>query len=174
MTSFNPLKIYLFNDCLVRFCTETYSADKVTHNNRFAHLTSYSVNKKNQDAKTNPLQDLKQLRDTYERNGIEFEPVFAQIKDLVIKTLLSVDQHIAPILGEHANARNACFEMFSFDIMLDEKMKAWVIKTSSDPTDGNVYNVLQKRINDKKLCDAYTLVGLQPYDKTKVETSEHA
>ena len=173
MTSFNPLKIYLFNDCLVRFCTETYSADKVTHNNRFAHLTSYSVNKKNQDAKTNPLQDLKQLRDTYERNGIEFEPVFAQIKDLVIKSLLSVDQHIAPTLGGHANSRNACFEMFSFDIMLDEKMKAWVIKTSSDPTDGNIYNVLQKRINDKKLCDAYTLVGIQPYDKTEAETSKH-
>ena len=89
----------------------------------------------------------------------------------MIKSLLSVDQHIAPILGEHANA---CFEMFSFDIMLDDKNKAWVIKTSSDPTDATVYNVLQKRINDKKLCDAYTLVGIQPYDKSKAGTSEHA
>lgn len=55
VTSYNPLKIYLFNDCLVRFCTEKYSPQEIVQNNRFAHLTSYSVNKKNQDGKTNPL-----------------------------------------------------------------------------------------------------------------------
>lgn len=87
----------------------------------------------------------------------------------MIKTVLSAEHHIAPTLGEHANARNACFEMFSIDIMLDEKMKAWVIKTSNDPTDTTVYNELQKRINDKKLGDALTLVGIAPYDKTKSE-----
>ena len=58
VTSFNPLKIYLFNDCLVRFCTEKYSTEQVIHNNRFAHLTSYSVNKRNKNAQTSPLWDL--------------------------------------------------------------------------------------------------------------------
>ena len=57
VTSFNPLKVYLFNDCLVHFCTEKYSM-----HNRFAHLTSYSVNKKNKNAKHSPLWNLKQLR----------------------------------------------------------------------------------------------------------------
>ena len=55
VTSYSPLKIYLYNDCLVRFCTEKHSAEQVTLNNRFSFLTSYSVNKKNKNPQINPL-----------------------------------------------------------------------------------------------------------------------
>ena len=40
VTSYSPLKVYLFNDCLVRFCTEKYSIEQAMQNNRLAHLTS--------------------------------------------------------------------------------------------------------------------------------------
>lgn len=42
--------------------------------------------------------------------------------------MISAEQHIVPSLEEHPTARNACFEMFSFDIMLDSKLKAWIMK----------------------------------------------
>lgn len=116
VTSYSPLKIYLFNDCLVRFCTEKFTADQVIQNNRFAHMTSYSVNKKNKMPGVKPLWSLKQLQEAYETEGIDYEQIHAQIKDIVIKTLISADQHIAGSLEEHPTARNACFQMFSFDI----------------------------------------------------------
>jgi len=46
VSSFEPLKIYLFKDGLVRLATVPYSTGKSTLKQRFVHLTNYSVNKK--------------------------------------------------------------------------------------------------------------------------------
>lgn len=45
-TSYNPLKIYLFKEGLVRFATEKYTTNLDNLQKRFIHLTNYSVNKK--------------------------------------------------------------------------------------------------------------------------------
>ena len=44
--SFDPLKIYMFKDGLVRLATVPYSTSKASLKQRFVHLTNYSVNKK--------------------------------------------------------------------------------------------------------------------------------
>lgn len=46
VTSYDPLKIYLFHNGLVRFATAKYSTSKKTLKKWFIHLTNYSVNKK--------------------------------------------------------------------------------------------------------------------------------
>lgn len=47
VTSFCPLKVYLYNDGLVRFATEPYNTDPRNINQKFIHLTNFSINKKN-------------------------------------------------------------------------------------------------------------------------------
>jgi hypothetical protein len=49
VTSFNPLTIYIYEDGLVRFATAKYSLDPEGFDNKFAHLTNYSINKKNEE-----------------------------------------------------------------------------------------------------------------------------
>jgi tubulin polyglutamylase TTLL4 len=46
VTCYDPLKIYLFEEGLVRFATQPYSTDKSSLSKRFIHLTNFSVNKK--------------------------------------------------------------------------------------------------------------------------------
>jgi tubulin polyglutamylase TTLL4 len=46
VTSFDPLKVYLFKEGLVRFATEPYSTSSKNMKKRYIHLTNYSVNKK--------------------------------------------------------------------------------------------------------------------------------
>ena len=46
VTSFDPLRIYMFKDGLVRLATVPYSTSKSSLKQRFIHLTNYSVNKK--------------------------------------------------------------------------------------------------------------------------------
>ena len=46
VTSFEPLKIYLFSEGLVRLATVPYTTSKSSLKQRFVHLTNYSVNKK--------------------------------------------------------------------------------------------------------------------------------
>ena len=47
VTSYNPLRIYLYEEGLARFATEDYSNDPATLRNKFAHLTNFSINKRN-------------------------------------------------------------------------------------------------------------------------------
>lgn len=46
VTSYDPLRIYLYEDGLVRFATEKYSTDKKFIKKRYMHFTNYSINKK--------------------------------------------------------------------------------------------------------------------------------
>lgn len=48
VTSFDPLRIYIYREGLVRFASEKYSnADILSEESKFCHLTNYSINKKN-------------------------------------------------------------------------------------------------------------------------------
>lgn len=49
ITCFDPLKIFLFKEGLVRFATSKYTNNPKTLDKRFIHLTNYSVNKKADD-----------------------------------------------------------------------------------------------------------------------------
>lgn len=46
VTGFEPLRVYVLDDGLVRFATERYSKHKKNLKCRRMHLTNYSVNKK--------------------------------------------------------------------------------------------------------------------------------
>lgn len=46
ITSFDPLRVYVFNEGLARFSSEPYNAETAKQN-KYAHLTNYSINKKN-------------------------------------------------------------------------------------------------------------------------------
>ncbi len=46
ITSYEPLRVYVFKEGLARFASETYTS-KINKDNKFMHLTNYSINKKN-------------------------------------------------------------------------------------------------------------------------------
>lgn len=48
VTSVEPLRIYIYNEGLVRFASETYNLQSVK-SNIYAHLTNYSINKKSEN-----------------------------------------------------------------------------------------------------------------------------
>jgi len=48
VTSFEPLKIYIYNEGLVRFASEAYNNSSIK-SNIYAHLTNYSINKKSEN-----------------------------------------------------------------------------------------------------------------------------
>lgn len=47
ITSYEPLRVYIFQEGLARFASETYTS-KINKNNKYMHLTNYSINKKNE------------------------------------------------------------------------------------------------------------------------------
>lgn len=47
VTSVDPLRIYIYNEGLVRFASEAYNINSLK-SNVYSHLTNYSINKKNE------------------------------------------------------------------------------------------------------------------------------
>lgn len=45
VTSYDPLRIYMYKNGLVRFATEKYSITDKSCRKRYVHLTNYAVNK---------------------------------------------------------------------------------------------------------------------------------
>ena len=46
VTSFDPLRVYIYREGMARFASEPYTNGK-TKGNKYVHLTNYSINKKN-------------------------------------------------------------------------------------------------------------------------------
>ena len=89
VTSFNPLRVYIYNDGLVRFATEKYTLDPKNLNKKYVHLTNFSINKKNEKfVKNNDRAgeeegenegginsskwDFKMLKDAYAKIGVSY------------------------------------------------------------------------------------------------------
>lgn len=49
VTSFDPLRIYVYREGLVRFASEKYDLNKFNDDTKFSHLTNYSINKRNEN-----------------------------------------------------------------------------------------------------------------------------
>ena len=100
VTSAEPLKVFLYEDGLVRFATEKYSNKMNSTNmqNMFVHLTNYSVNKMNPGFKNSQSLDddsghkrswLTVLR-RLEQEGRNIKEINHKIKDIIVKTLLTI------------------------------------------------------------------------------------
>ena len=72
-----------------------------------------------------------------------------------------------------SSARNACYELFGFDIMLDQHLKPWLIEVNTGPSLSAPTN-LDQHIKHKMVSNLFNLVGIAPYDKNKARQRRYA
>ncbi|XP_052605844.1 tubulin monoglutamylase TTLL4 isoform X2 [Peromyscus californicus insignis] len=142
VTSYDPLRIYLFSDGLVRFASCKYSPSMKSLSNKFMHLTNYSVNKKNAEYQANADETacqghkwaLKALWNYLSQKGINSDIIWEKIKDVVVKTIISSEPYVTNLLKLYVRRPYSCHELFGFDIMLDENLKPWVLEVNISPS----------------------------------------
>lgn len=171
VTSFDPLRVYLFDDGLVRFCTEPYSTSKSAVQNRFGHLTNYSVNKKN-TAAFKPNQDTEnddkdgddessskwslQMFVKYLRaqgKTRQLEQFQSELEDMIVKTLIAVE-------GKLGSSKQNAFELYGFNVLLEgEDMTPWLLEVNVLPSLSSS-SPMDKRIKTVLVGDMFQLVGI--------------
>lgn len=181
VTSFDPLRIYIYKEGLVRFATQNYSKDLKSLKTRYIHLTNYSVNKKapNYKLSSDTLNSdtlkykwpLSGLEEVYKSMGIVYSDVFNRIKDVVIKTLIAVEVEIVSKTVSLTKHKDNCYELYGFDILLDSSLKPWLLEVNVAPSLSSG-SILDKQIKTALMCDIFTLVGVLPYDRTILKKEE--
>jgi len=169
ITSYSPLKIYLYRQGIVRFASEKY--DPSHKENIFVHLTNYAVNKMNEkinigdgDENSNKL---KWTLSTYEKYFIEnkkeeeYKKMFDKIRDIIIKSVLTTAEDSILNCKLITNHNNCLFEMYGYDILIDEGLNPWLLEVNVSPS-LNCDSELDFKLKSNLIGDIINTVGIIP------------
>ena len=174
MTSYEPLRVYVYKEGLARFASESYST-KFNKNNRYMHLTNYSINKKNEKFVKNEDKEhddvgfkwsLTAFCNHLQQVGIDMDLMWSRIYDVILKTLSCSESYVLQAMKKNGMYRSNCFEIFGFDILIDSDLKPWLIEVNLSPS-LSPDSPLDMTIKTNLLTDTYNLVGIRRFDRRK-------
>lgn len=186
VTSYYPLRIYVYEEGLVRFATSPYPVPKngrgMKVKSATAHLTNYSINKNNTNAFVNPTDDgadeekgskwvLSTVKRYFEKNGLDWAAAWQKMEDVIIKTLLAVEPDVLTGMrgyyGVKANGQvNHSFELYGFDILLRQDLTPILMEVNIMPSLSTRCSLLDQRVKANMIADMLTLVGAYSMEKT--------
>jgi tubulin polyglutamylase TTLL1 len=127
VTSYRPLKAWLYKLGFARFCIAKYSNDMSERDNMFIHLTNVAISKLAGDYndKHGSKWSISNLRFYLEQTmGKELtDKCFDEINNIIYISLKSVQNVV--INDKH------CFEMYGYDILIDSALKPWLIEVNA-------------------------------------------
>ncbi len=161
--SFHPLNIYVYNEGLVRFSTEKFDLNCL--DNMFSHLTNTSINKHSPSYSTDKERVgpgckwvLSQLRHFFHQANMNDQALWSKIMNIIILTLL--------IQANQVPKASNCFELYGFDVMIDENFKPWLLEVNFSPAlscDCQADSIVKKPM----VHDMIDMMGFQEKDKNR-------
>uniref|UniRef100_A0A803YLI0 Tubulin--tyrosine ligase-like protein 5 n=1 Tax=Meleagris gallopavo TaxID=9103 RepID=A0A803YLI0_MELGA len=167
VTSYDPLVIYLYEEGLARFATVRYDQTSKNIKNQFMHLTNYSVNKKSGDYVSCDDPEVEDYGNKWsmsamlrylKQEGRDTAALMASVEDLIIKTVVSAELAIATACKTFLSHRGSCFELYGFDVLIDDTLKPWLLEVNLSPSLA-CDAPLDLKIKASMLSDMFTLVG---------------
>ncbi|XP_068246086.1 tubulin polyglutamylase TTLL5-like isoform X2 [Palaemon carinicauda] len=168
VTSLDPLVVYLYEEGLVRLATVKYQHGKNLWN-PCIHLTNYSVNKfhsnyvQNEDPEVDDQGNkwsLSAFLRHLKSQGIDTGAMMRSIEDVIIKSLLAASYQMNTATNMFVPHHRNCFELYGFDILVDNQLKPWVLEVNLSPS-LNIDQPLDLKIKSAMLADLFSLVGTQ-------------
>jgi tubulin polyglutamylase TTLL9 len=156
VTCYNPLTAYLYRTGFCRFTSFKYSLNPEDLNNNQIHLTNVAIQKQSTtyDRQIGGKWYFRELK-TYLMGRYSEEQVnsmFDGIQNIIIKCFYAVQSVIAK--DRH------CFELYGYDILIDENLKPWLIEINSNASlTASTERDAQTKI--KMLDDLLTIVDLE-------------
>lgn len=143
----DPMRIYIYNEGLARFATEPYVGPQNGNlNNMYMHLTNYAINKNSNNFIFNDNEErtdighkrsLASIWKSIDQNGGYSKSVINEIEKIIVKTMCSVQPSLQNTYRScqcDGDSGTRCFEILGFDILLDYKLKPWVLEVNHTPS----------------------------------------
>lgn len=172
VTSFHPLRIYLYQDGLVRFASVQYNNASTSLADRYMHLTNYSVNKSSSsythNADAGQCQGhkwtLKSLWGYLKAQDVDTSALWSRVADLVIKTIISGEHDIVVRTRKNVRSRYSCHELFGFDVIIDERLRPWLLEVNISPSLHSA-SPLDHSVKGPLIADLLNMVAFHVPDK---------
>nr|XP_051713490.1 tubulin polyglutamylase TTLL7 isoform X1 [Oryctolagus cuniculus]XP_051713491.1 tubulin polyglutamylase TTLL7 isoform X1 [Oryctolagus cuniculus] len=178
ITSCDPLKIFLYHDGLVRMGTEKYIPPNESNLTQlYMHLTNYSVNKHNEHFERDETENkgskrsIKWFTEFLQANQHDVAKFWSDISELVVKTLIVAEPHVLHAYrmcrpGQPPGSESVCFEVLGFDILLDRKLKPWLLEINRAPSFGTDQKI-DYDVKRGVLLNALKLLNIRTSDKRR-------
>ncbi|XP_071870312.1 tubulin monoglutamylase TTLL4 [Bombus fervidus] len=143
LTSIDPLRIYVYNEGLVRLATIKYINHVDTLSDRFMHLTNTSVNKVNPNFKPNDdpnkckgnMWSLNCLwKYLAAMDDVDILQIWTKIKDIAIKTVISAEPSLHRAWKRTSMTTYNFYQLFGFDVLLDRQYRPWLLEVNDFPS----------------------------------------
>ena len=131
VTSYDPLRVYVYREGLVRFACRPYSNDPQHLTDAYRHLTNYSINKgsatfvENSQVHADNVGhkwSFSALNRHLKCTGVDVQLMWTRIMDVIMKSLLAVEPVIAARTKTTACHSHNCFELYGFSAFPSEPL----------------------------------------------------
>lgn len=181
ITSCSPLRLYLFDEGIVRLATEPFIDNFYSPYNlqdMCMHLTNYAINKdsdkfvSNEDpyADEGSKRSYKTVLERWRKEGRDVDKLLAEIEKIVVRTMISVEGellHNYKACQPNDKEGAMCFEILGFDIIIDEDFKPYLLEVNHAPS-FNTDTALDKISKNDMLLQTFTILGLDTGGKQRL------
>lgn len=179
VTACDPFRIFVYKDGLARFTTQQYEEPSNSNcRDVFMHLTNYAIQKRSDDFVRDEDSGTKRRITTINRwlveHGYDIVKLWADIDDVIIKVLISAQsvlKHNYRACFPNHYRGSACFEILGFDILVDRKLKPYVLEVNHSPS-FTTDSKLDREIKDALIYDTLLLLNLPAADKRRFVEEE--
>ncbi|CAF1222750.1 unnamed protein product [Rotaria sordida] len=176
ITSCDPLRVFIFNNGLVRISSKKYKIPNSKNAfNLSMHLTNYLIDENDMDddfdTDNGKIHSLEFLFEYLKKQNQDVNKLWKEIQNIVIKTIFLAEPHILTTYrmcrpGILPTSESVCFELLGFDILIDKKLKPWVIEVNRCPS-FDVNRQIEFDIKIKLLYETFDLLRFRVSDRKK-------
>ena len=170
-----PLRIYFYEEGIIRIATQNFSLNITSIKDRFVHLTNVGINNQNtnfirpnsSNDKNANIWSISMYKDFLKSFNVNWHTIREKIKDIIIKSIQCIYQELVKENEVKKVNDLSFYNLFGYDILIDDKYSPHLIEINKNPS-MNINGVLVNKIKTKLFIDTINLIGIVPYSrKTK-------
>ena len=169
----NPLKIYFYKDGYLKIPVKNFTLDYKYINDKCIHITTSDINLKCFGGKeykydTNIYDEKSNfwsfmLFEKYcNKNGINYKYIIEQMKDIAIKSFISLNSEFIKIINDKKLKDRNLFQLYGFDLLIDENFKVYLLEINRNPSMRGGHAVADY-IYENIIAETLNIIGVVPF-----------